>query len=163
LRNEFEVGVVGAGNNQAGDSTVLVQAGTRSVSPLPADVPDVGVLRILSPTDSNNTGNYIRMTYSSVDRTTNIFTLTGTIGSFLTAAGEASNDLFQADNTHVVFIEEQSAGTSVSNTIQFVLDIPIVYKARVKGIKPFRGTGDFVNTGATLPAQRLTDTIVDLP
>lgn len=163
LRNEFDVGVIGSGNNQAGDSTVLVGANTRTVSPLPADVPDVGVLRILSPSGSNNTGNFIRMTYSSVDRTTNIFTLTGTIGSFLTAAGEASNDLTLDDNVHVVFIEETASGITATNTIQFVADIPIVYKARIKGIKPFRGTGDFVNTGATLPAQRLTDTIVDLP
>ena len=163
LRTEFDVGTIGGGNNQAGDSTVLVGANTRTVSPLPADVPDTGVLRVLSPTGSNNSGNYIRMPYSSVNRTTNIFTLTGTIGSFLTAAGEASNDLTANDNTHVVFIEETAAGTSVSNTIQYLADIPIVYKARIKGIKPFRGTGDFVNTGATLPAQRLTDTIVDLP
>lgn len=160
LRNEFEVGVVGAGNNETTDSTVLVQAGTRAISPLPADVPDTGILRILSP---NNTGNYIRMTYSSVNRTTNIFTLTGTIGSFFAAQGETAANLVQADNTHVVFIEEQSAGATVSNTIQYVADIPIVYKARVKGIKPFRGTGDFVDTGATLPAQRLADNIVDLP
>ena len=163
LRNEFDVGAIGGGNNQAGDSTVLVGANSRTVSPLPADVPDTGILRILSPTDSNNTGNFIRMVYSSVNRTTNIFTLTGTIGSFLTAAGEASNDLALDDNVHVVFIEETASGVTASNTIQFVSDIEIVYKDRIKGIRPFRGTGTFVSTGATLPAQRLADNIVDLP
>lgn len=160
LRNEFDVGTVGGGNNQAGDSTVLVGANTRSVSPLPSDVPDSGVLRVLSP---NDTGNYIRMVYSSVDRATNIFTLTGTIGSFLTAAGETSTDLVLDDNVHVVFIEEQSAGTSTNNTIQYVSDINVVYKARLKGFKPFRSTGVFSTSGVTLGVVQNADSIVDLP
>jgi hypothetical protein len=160
LRNEFDVGTVGSGNNQAGDSTVLVGANSRTVSPLPSDVPDSGALRILSP---NDTGNYIRMVYSSVDRSTNIFTLTGTIGSFLTAAGETSTDLVLDDNVHVVFIEEQSAGTSVTNTIQYTADIDVVYKARLKGFKPFRSTGVFGTAGVTLGVVQNVDSIVDLP
>jgi hypothetical protein len=160
LRNEFEVGVVGSGNNQSGDSTVLVAAGTRSVSPLPADVPDSGVLRILSP---NGTGNYIRFEYTSVNRTTNVFTLSGTIGSFLTAAGESSTDLSATDNVHVVFIEQQAAGTSVTNTMQYVADIPIVFKARLKGFKPFRSTTTFGSGGGTGGVVQNVDTIVDLP
>jgi hypothetical protein len=124
LRDEFRVGPVGT-NNQAADSIVEAQTGgTRSVSPLPADVPDSAVLRVQSP---NDTGNYIRMTYSSVNRTNDEWTLTGTIGSFLTAAGESSADLTQNDLLHVVFIEEQATGASVTNTIQYVADIPIVY------------------------------------
>jgi hypothetical protein len=163
LRTEFDVGAVGAGNNQAGDSTVLVGANTRSVSPLPADVPDSGVLRVLSPSGSNNTGNYIRMTYSSVNRTTNIFTLTGTIGSFLTAAGESSNDLTENDNVHVCFIEEQVAGASVNNTMQYVADIPIVFKARLKGYKSFRSTTTFGSAGGVGGVVQTPDPIVDLP
>lgn len=163
LRNEFDVGVVGAGNNQAANSTVLVGANNRTVSPLPADVPDAGVLRILSPSGSNDSGNYVRMTYSSVNRTTNVFTLTDTIGNFLIAAGEASNDLTLNDNVHVCPIEEQAAGVSVSNTLQYVADIPIVYKARLKGFQPFRSTGNFTNTGASLGVVQTADAIVDLP
>lgn len=160
LRHEFEVGAVGSGKNQAGDSAVLVQAGDRSVSPLPSDVPDSGVLRIESP---NNTGNYIRMTYTSVDRTTNIFTLSGTIGSFLTAAGESSTDLVQTDDVHVCFLEEQATGSSVSNTMQYVSTINIVFKARLKGYKPFRSTTQFTSTGGTGGVVQTPDTIVDLP
>ncbi len=163
LRNEFDVGTIGGGNNQAGDSTVLVGANTRSVGPLPADVPDSGVLRILSPSGSNNSGNYIRMVYSSVDRVTNIFTLTGTIGSFLTTAGEASNDLTLDDNVHVVFIEEQASGASVNNTMQYVSDIPIVFKARLKGFKPFRSTTNFTSSGGNGGVVQTPDPIVDLP
>jgi hypothetical protein len=161
LRTEFDIGVIGAGNNEDTDSTVLVGANTRTISPLPADVPDVGVLRILSP---NGTGNYIRMTYSSVDRTNNIFTLTAAISTFLAAAGETSTtDLVLDDNCHVVFIEEQAAAATVTNTIQYVSDIPIVYKARLKGFKPFRSTGLFTNAGASLGVVQTEDTIVDLP
>jgi hypothetical protein len=161
LRTEFDVGTVGGGNNQDTDSTVLVGANSRTVSPLPADVPDTGVLRILSP---NDTGNYIRMDYSSVDRTNNIFTLTGTIASFLTAAGETSTtDLTLNDNVHVCFIEEQAAGTTVTNTIQYVADIEIVFKARLKGFKPFRSTGTFTSSGANLGVVQTPDSIVDLP
>jgi len=156
LRNEFTVGTVGGGNNQAGDSTILLAAGTRSVSPTPSDVPESGILRILDP---NDTGNYLRFPYSSRNLSTNVFTLTsGTIGDVTGAA-----DLTAADNAHVVFIEQQAAGTSVTNTIQYVADIPIVYKARKKGIKPFRSTTTFGSGGASAGVVRNDDTIVDLP
>jgi len=156
LRTEFGVGVVGSGNNQSADSTILVEANTRAVSPLPADVPDTGVLRILDP---NDTGNYLRFPYNAVNRTTNIFTLTsGTIGAVTSSA-----DLTLSDNVHVVFIEEQSGATSVSNTMQYVADIPIVFKARLKGFKPFRSTTTFSSTGGSGGVVQNADPIVDLP
>jgi hypothetical protein len=147
---------VGAGNNQAADSTILIGANTRTVSPTPADVPDSGVLYILDP---NDTGNYLQFPYSSVNRTTNVFTLaSGTIGDVTGAV-----DLTLDDNVHVAFIRDTASGSSLSNTIQYLADIPIVYKARLKGFKPFRGTGTFSSTGATLPVNQQPDTIVDLP
>jgi hypothetical protein len=160
LRNEFDVGVVGSGNNQAADNTILIGdgngGGSRTVSPTPSDVPDSGVLRILDP---NDTGNYLRFPYSSVNRTTNIFTLTsGTIGDVTGGV-----DLTLDDNVHVVFIEEQAAGASVSNTLQYVADIPIVFKARLKGYKPFRSTTTFGSTGGTGGVVQNVDSIVDLP
>jgi len=156
LRNEFDVGVVGSGNNQAADSTILIGANTRTVSPTPADVPDTGVLYALDP---NDTGNYLQFPYSSVNRTTNVFTLaSGTIGDVTGAV-----DLTLDDNVHVAFIRDTASGSSLSNTIQYLADIPIVYKARLKGFKPFRGTGTFSSTGATLPVNQQPDTIVDLP
>ena len=156
LRNEFTVGTVGAGNNQSADSTILLAAGTRSVSPTPADVPSTNVLRVLDP---NDTGNYLRFPISAVDRVTNIYTLaSGTIG-----AVTGSVDLTTADNAHVVFIEQQAAGASVTNTVQYVADIPIVYKARLKGFKPFRSTGTFTNTGFNGGVVQTADPIVDLP
>ena len=155
-RTEFQVGTVGGGNNQSADSTILLAAQDRTVSPTPADVPDSGVLRILDP---NDTGNYLRFPYSSVNRTTNVYTLaSGTIG-----AVTGSVDLTANDNAHVVLIEEEATGTSVSNTIQYVADINIVYKARIKGFKPFRSTGTFGNAGASLGVVQTPDAIVDLP
>ncbi len=155
-RTEFQIGTVGSGNNQAADSTILVAAQDRSVGPLPNDVPDAGHLYVLDP---NNTGIYLRFQYSSVNRTTNIFTLaSGTIGDVTGAV-----DLTLNDNCHVAFIVEQSAGATVSNTIQYVSNINIYYVARRKGIVPFSGTGTFGATGATLPATRNDDTVVELP
>jgi hypothetical protein len=155
LRAEFTVGAVGT-HNQAGDSTILLAANTRSVSPLPADVPDTGVLRILDPNDS---GNYLRFPYSSVNRTTNVFTLaSGTIGDVTNAT-----DLTNGDNAHVVFVEQIAAGTSVTNTIQYIGDIPLVYKGRLKGYKPFRSTTTFGSSGAQPGVVQTPDTIVDLP
>jgi hypothetical protein len=162
-RTEFDVGAIGSGNNEAADVTVLVGAQDRSISPLPPDVPDSGVLRILSPSGSNNSGNYIPMIYSSVDRDTNIFTLADTIGTNLTNAGEASVPLTLDDNVHVVFIEEEASGTSVSTTIQYDSDINLIVKARLKGFKPFRTTGTFGTGGATVGVVQTADTIVDLP
>jgi len=160
LRNEFDVGTVGGGNNQSGDNTILIGDGNggggRTVSPTPNDVPDSGVLRILDP---NGTGNYLRFPYSSVNRTTNVFTLTsGTIG---TVTG--SVDLVAGENVHVVFIERASAGVSVTNTIQYVADIPLVVKARIKGKKPFDTVGTFGATGASIGANLGADGVVNLP
>ena len=156
LRNEFDVGAIGGGNNQSADSTILIGANNRTVSPTPADVPDTGILYVLDP---NNTGNYLQFPYNAVNRTTNIFTLTsGTIG-----AVTGSVDLTLDDNVHVAFIRETATAVTASNTMQFVADIPIVYKARLKGIKPFRSTTTFTNAGASAGVVRTTDTIVDLP
>lgn len=155
LRNEFTVGTVGLGNNQAADSTIKLAAGVRSVSPLPNDVPDSGVLRILDP---NDTGNYLRFIYTSVNRTTNVFTLAATIGSVTSGV-----DLTAADNAHVVPVEQQSAGASVSNTLQYVADIPLLVRARVKGKKPFQTTATFGSTGASVGAVLQSDEVVNLP
>jgi len=155
-RNEFKVGAVGGGNNQAANSTILVAANARTVSPLPYDVPDTGVLRILDP---NDTGNYLMFPYSSVNRTTNIFTLTaGTIGDVTSGV-----DLTLNDNAHVVFFEEQAVGTSIAKTVQYVSDIYLYAVARIKGKKPASTTGTFGSTGASLGVSLQSDEVVNLP
>jgi len=150
LTTEFTVGTVSGLNNGTGDSQVLVAAGTRSVSPLPSDIPSTGVLRIEDP---SNAGIFLRYPYISVDKTTNIFTLSGTLPGDLTAG----------DDVFVALIEEQASGTSVSNTIQYVSDINLLVRVRVKGILPFQTTSTFGSTGASIGAVRTTDSIVNLP
>lgn len=159
-RTEFKVGAVGGGYNQAGDSAVKIAAQDRAVSPIPADVPDAGAIRVLSP---NGTGNYIYMTYSAVNRASNYFTLTGTIGSFLIAAGEASADLTLNDNTHVCLIEKESSGTTVTNTIQYIGTIYVYWVSRKKGYLPAEGTTSFTGTGASIASNMQADDIVNLP
>ena len=155
-RTEFKVGTVSTPNNQAGDSQILVAAKDRSVSPLPQDVPDVGVLYILDP---NDTGDYLQFPYASVDRTTNIFTLaSGTIGDVTGA-----EDLVLDDNVHVVFIREQASGSSVNNTIQYVSDVYCFAVARVKGKLPFKTTSTFGSTGVSIGATLNPDKVVNLP
>ena len=156
-RTEFQVGVVGSGNNQAANSTILLAAQDRSVSPTPDDVPDSGILRIEDPALN---GVYLRFPYSSVNRSTNIYTLaSGTIGDVTGAL-----DLVLNDNAHVVFVEEQAAGTSVNATVQYAgANINLVVVTRLKGLRPFIGQGLFTSTGFSTTAIRDPDGVVNLP
>jgi len=138
----------------------LVAANARAVTPLPNDVPDEGVLSILSP---NDTGNYIFMPYLSVNRTTNIFTLSNTIGNLLVAAGEASGPLTLNDNVHVVFFAEQASTTYIETTIQYVDTIYLYAVARLKGKQPFKTPAAFGTGGATIGAVLNPDKVVNLP
>jgi hypothetical protein len=156
LRNEFDVGAVAGSRNAAADSIIRVGANNRTVSPLPADVPDTGVLYVLDP---NGTGLYLQFPYSTVDRTNNDFTLaSGTIG-----AVTGAQDLVPDDNVHVAFIRDTAAGASLSNTMQYVANIPIFFVARKKGFKPFRSTTEFTSTGGSGGVVQNPDSIVDLP
>jgi hypothetical protein len=156
LRGEFTVGVIGSGNNQSADSTILVAAGTRTISPLPSDVPNTGVLRIEDP---NLPGNFLSFPYNLVNRATNIFTLTsGTIG-----AVTSSTDLVLADDVGVALIEEVSAGATVTNQVQFVATINVVTVARKKGFDDFEAAGQFIATGLNQGVVRTPDGVVNLP
>jgi hypothetical protein len=136
-----------------------VGANTRCVGPIPSDVPCTGILRIQDPNQCACTSVFLRFPYNAVNRCTNTFTLTsGTIG-----AVTCCTDLRDNDDVYVAFIEQDAVGTSVSNTIQYVSDIPLIVRVREKGILPFETTGTFSSTGFSTGAIRTTDTIVDLP
>lgn len=157
MRNEFKVGAVGGGYNQATDTKILVAANTRSVGPLPQDVPESGVLRVLDP---NDTGKYLRFPYDTIDRTNNWFELSsGDIGA---VTGE--EDLVLDDNVHVCLIEEESTGSSVENNIIYIAPgINLYCIARKKGKIPYDAPSTFGPTGATIGAVLSDDDIVDLP
>jgi hypothetical protein len=155
-RTEFKVGAVGGGYNQQGDTKILLAAQDRSVSPLPSDIPDTGVVRVLDPTD---TGNYLRFPYDTIDRTNNWVELTsGTIG-----AVTGSQDLVVDDNAHVALLEEEASGSSVTNSLQYVANINLYWVARKKGFLPSKGTGTFTTTGFSTNANLQDDEVVNLP
>lgn len=160
LRAEFDVGTVGGGNNQAADSTILVGANTRTVSPLPSDVPDTGYLYVLDP---NDTGNYLEFVYDSVNRTTNIFSLQQGIGQNTIGDVTGGADLTLDDNAHVVFIREQAAGTSLTQTVQYIGDVDLVAVARIKGKKPFKAPAVFGSGGVSVGVVLNQDEVVNLP
>lgn len=160
LVNEFKVGVVGHPYNEADDDKILVAANNRTVSPLPNDVPESGVLHVLDPAD---TGNYLRFIYDSVDRTNNYFHLQQGVGQNTIGLVTGGLPLTLNDNTYVVFIEKTSSGSSVTNTIQVVGDVPLFAVARVKGKKPFKTTATFGSTGVSIGAVLNPDNVVNLP
>jgi hypothetical protein len=160
LRNEFKIGTVGSGNNQSGDSTILVAANSRGVSPLPNDIPDLGILRILDP---NGTGNYLRFIYDGVDKLTNIFTLKQGIGQNTIGDVTGSVDLIIDYNAHVVFLEEEAGDVYISNLVQYDEDVYLYAVARIKGKKPFETTSVFGGTGASIGAVLEPDEVVNLP
>lgn len=157
LRDEFDVGVVGSGNNQLADNTILVGVGgaARNISPLDADIPDSGILRVEDP---SNAGIYLSFIYASVDRTTNIFTLaSGTIGDITGGV-----DLTLDDNVHVVFIEEVATASTASNNVQYIGDVPLFFRYRKLGRQPQQGATTFAQTGVTITPTQIGDGIADV-
>lgn len=156
LTTEFGIGA----GNVAGNSDIVVQADARTVSPLPSDVPDTGVLRIEDP---NTPGVFLRAIYDAVDRGTNTFDLQQGIGQDTIGDITGGSGLTQAENCFVVFIEEEATGPSVSNTIQFVSQIECVSRARLKGFKFFIAAGSFTTTGLSQGVVQDPDPTVNLP
>lgn len=153
LVTEFQVG---AGNAAVNTSIVLQDGGTRTALPTPADVPDTGVLFCEDP---NNAGLYLAFPYSAVNRTTATYTLaSGTIGDV--TGGSA---LTQADNAFVAWVHEVSAGSVVSNTIQYIGDVDLVSVARKKGFDDVTTAQKFLNTGVNFVTNRIADGVVNLP
>lgn len=156
LTTEFQIGA----GNAAANSSIVVQAGTRGVSPLPSDVPDTGVLRVEDP---NNPGIFLRAIYDSVDRSANEFFLQQGIGQNTIGDITGGSDLTQGDDSFVVFVEEETTGSSASNTIQYISDIECVTIARKKGFKHFIAAGTFSSTGLSQGVVRTPDPTVNLP
>lgn len=152
LSTEFTI----AAGNVAANSTIVLAAGTRSVSPTPSDVPDSGVLKCEDPALPLN---FLSFPYSSVVRSTNTYTLTsGTIGDVTGAL-----DLISTEDAFVAFNLETAAGSSVSNSVEYVSDFPIVGIARIKGKKANSFAGDFTSSGGAIGAVFSTDPAVNLP
>jgi len=131
------------GNQSSGSGVITV---TGSIS---SDTPASGVVRIYNDT----TQVYDSYEYTSFSGST--FTLSGTLSQTYADGATPLGDVF------VPLIQEESSGTSVSTTIIYSADIPLLARVRQKGILPFEVEGTFTSTGATITAIRTSDTIVD--
>jgi hypothetical protein len=152
--DEFTVGTLGSGNNESGDTQILVATGTRTVTPLPYDIPATGVIRVRNAT----TLLYESYDYTAVDKTTNIFTISPAL----------SADLTFGENVFVPLIEDEATTTSVTKNIEYKSvaqggdgDVSILTRVRRKGILPFEVSGLFGSSGASVAAIRTFDSIVD--
>ena len=157
---QYTVGTVGA-DNQAVDAIILVAAGTDiEVSPLNADTPSTGTIRVEDP---NNTGLFLNFTYGSRNKTTNQFTLNTTADQPTPQIGDvtSSTDLVFGDDVYVVLLSVIADTSTESQTIEFVEDLDIMTRVRKRGILPFEVTGTFSATGASVAAIRTTDPVVD--
>ena len=151
---EFAVSSTISASVNGSDAIVIeVVSNQRSAAPLPQDIPTAATVRVLSPSGS---GLYLSFAYSSVARSTAQFTLGTSIGNVTTG-----KSLVAGNNAFVVLIEQEATSTSVTNSIIYVADIPILTRVRRKGILPFEVSGTFGSTGASVAAIRTFDSIVD--
>ena len=110
---------------------------------VPNDIPLTGVIRV----------GETRYTYTGLNRTTKVFTLSGT-------ATEAANAA-----AYCPIIDEQATGTSISKALTYVADFAVVGRVRKyatgagNSILPFENTGTVTNTGLTISAIRTVDTV----
>lgn len=123
------------GAHTAGGSTVVVSevVGT--------DIPDTGVIRI----------NDDRYPYTSVNRGTKAFTLSGTLSASYSTG----------TNTYVPLIDDVASSTSiVSPSMIYSADFDVVYRVRKKGIIPFENSAVVGSAGQSVSAIRTVDPIV---
>jgi hypothetical protein len=86
------------------------------------------------------------------------FTYTGRSGATFTGVSPSPAGL--TGSFYVPIIDEQAAGGSVSKSLVYAADIPVLTRVRKKGILPFEVAGTVTNTGLTVAAIRTSDTVV---
>lgn len=158
--NQYQVGVVGGTDNGSTDSDVLIQDGADDGTPLGADTPTTGTIRIEDP---NNAGLFLNFVYASRDKTNSRFTLATTAEQPNAQIGDvtSSTDLIQGDDVYVTLLSEVADATTESKQIEYVGDLNIMARVRKRGILPFEVTGTFGAGGASIATIRTTDPVVD--
>jgi hypothetical protein len=159
LTNEFKVDP-GASVNRSTDTAITVAANTRSVSPLPNDIPVSGAIRCIDPA---NAGLFLNFIYSSRSKASNTFTLAVNAEQPNGKIGDVTGGLDLTDNSdvYVTLLSETATSSTASKTIQYIGDINILTRVRKRGILPFEVTGVFGASGASVAAIRTTDPVVD--
>lgn len=156
LTTEFQIGA----GNAAANSVIVVQAGSRSVSPLPSDVPDTGIVKFEDP---NNAGKFLRGIYDSVNRATDTFSLQQGIGQDTIGDITSGTALTQGDDCYAAWIEEEATGSVISNSVQFIGNVETIGIARKKGFDDFESAQTFISTGVNYAVNRQPDDVVNLP
>jgi hypothetical protein len=131
--------------NESGSGTVTVSGS------IGADEPQAGTIRVL-----NASGTYDRYVYSSWSRST--FTLNATSHP----NGLTAN--YNGKAAFVPLLDAAASGTSLSTTLIYAADIPIVvrvrrYIASGGSILPFESVGTVGSAGASVAAIRTLDTV----
>lgn len=158
--NQYAVGTVGTPNNESGDSIILIADGADDGTPLGADTPATGTIRIEDPI---NAGLFLNFVYASRNKTASTFTLetnadqpNGQIGDVTSAT-----NLNATDDVYVTLLSEVADASTESKLIEYVSDINIMTRVRKRGILPFEVTGTFGSGGASIATIRTTDPVVD--
>jgi hypothetical protein len=130
-----------AGNNSGGNYIEIQEA-------IPNDTPTAGVFRIF------RSGSFEHSyAYSSYNRTTKRFNLTGTL----------SQNYLNTDRGWVPYIDEVASGASVSKSIKYVADrstkVRVRQGASANKIVPFEVATTIGSTGSSVPAVRIADAI----
>jgi len=157
---QYNVGVVSGANNGATDIIVLIKDGTDDGTPLLADTPSTGTIRVEDP---NNVGLFLNITYGSRVKAASTFTLDTTAEQPTPEIGDvtSSTDLNENDDVYVVLLSVIASTSTESQTIEFDSVLNIMTRVRKRGILPFEVTGQFTATGASVAAIRTTDPVVD--
>jgi hypothetical protein len=118
---------------------------TAAATPIPADTPSAGYVRLVKIVS----GTYTEERKQYTSWTGNIFTL----------ASAHSGGYDSSDRAYVPYIDEQASGTSISKSVTYVTDRTVSARVRVSGIIPFTTFGSLTSNGYTTTAIRTEDTI----
>lgn len=131
-----------ATNNTTGNSSFIIQ------ETIPSDTPTSGSIRVVETADTTSSRE-IRYTYTG-----------WTTSTFTGLSPTLDRDYSGSDTAYVPYLDEESAGTSVSTSIQYDSDRNVLTRVRIKGIVPFKIKGTLDSTGYSTTAIRTTDSIV---
>jgi hypothetical protein len=129
-----------AAGNDSGDSTIVIKES------IPSDKPDTGYVRIF-----DSSGDEQRYAYTAWSGST--FTLSGTL----------STNYAEDANAYVPYIDETSAGSSVSKSLQYVSNRDVVLFVRLGSgsgkMIPFVSNFTLTDADSSVPATVISDTI----
>ena len=127
-----------AAGNDSGDPDFVVAESIAS------DTPAAGYLRVVNTDNTEDLYEY--SSWSGSTFTLDAQTLARTYGTTETA--------------YVPIIDAETAATSITNTLTYSADIPVLVRVRKYGILPFEVESTIGSTGMSVAAIRTTDSIV---